>query len=95
MYEKRGKPLLQSNAKYIKFNFVVKVFLFIIPFLYYIQVLLMRNDFVPIPYLILFFVILITYYSYPKTWNINGKEEVILLDELIAFLIFKYFLLIL
>ena len=91
MYEKRGKPLLQSNAKYIKFNFVVKVFLFIIPFLYYIQVLLMRNDFVPIPYLILFFVILITYYSYPKTWNINGKKEIIFLDELVAFFIFMNF----
>jgi len=84
--------LLQGNAKYIKFNFVVKVFLFIIPFLYYIQVLLMRNDFVPIPYLILFFIILITYYSYPKTWNINGKKEVILLDELIALFIFMNFI---
>ena len=84
--------MLQSDAKYIKLNFVVKVFLFIIPFLYYTQVLLMRNDFVPIPYLILFFIILITYYSYPKTWNINGKEEVILLDELIAFFIFMNFI---
>jgi len=51
----------------------------------------MRNDFVPIPYLVLFFVILITHYSYPKTWNSSGKKEVILLDELIAFFIFMNF----
>ena len=75
----------------MKFNFIVKLFLLIIPFLYYLQVQLWRKDFVPIPYLVLLFSILLTYYNRQKKCDIPGKKSIILLDELVHLFLFINF----
>ena len=68
-------------------NFIIKCFLALVPFIYLLQVTLYRNDFVPIPYLVVFAVILLTVWRVRVRQVHRERQSVLLFDELVGFFV--------